>query len=66
MQGGLGGEVRRDLRQRQSETVHLRLGLEHRGFKLESLTWCLDLPGVRFLVAQHRRNSARNKVIGRK
>ena len=46
--------------------MHLRLGLEHRVFKLESLTWCLDFLRIRFLVAQHRRNSARNKVIGRK
>ena len=64
MQGGLGGEIRQG--RRQSETVHLRLGLEHRVFKLESLTWCLDFLRIRFLVAQHRRNSARNKVIGRK
>ena len=63
MQWGLGGEIRQDLR--QSETVHLlRLGLEHRVSKLESLTWCLDF--LRFLVAQHRRNSARDKVRGRK
>ena len=43
MQGGLGGEIRQG--RRQSETVHLRLGLEHRVFKLELLTWCLGGSG---------------------
>ena len=34
------------------------------GFKLESLTQCLDL--LRFFMPLHRRNLARDKVIGKR
>ena len=47
-----------------------RLGLEPRDSflfsSLELLTWCLDLLKLRFFVSQGGRNSARDKVIGKK
>ena len=48
------------------ETTHLSLGLEPTVVSLESLTWSLDLLRLRFFVSQHRRNSARGKMIGKK
>ena len=38
----------------------------NRGFKLESLTLCLDSLKFRFFMPPRRRNSARDKVIGEK
>ena len=43
-----------------------RLGLDPTAFELESLTCCLDLLRLGFFVSQHRRNSVRDKVIGKK
>ena len=41
-------------------------GLNPWFFYLELLTWCLVLLRLRIFVSQHRRNSARDKVMGKK
>ena len=48
------------------KTMDLSLGLEPMVVSLESLTWSLDLLRLRFFVSQHRRNSVRGKMIGKK
>ena len=35
-------------------------------FQLSSLTWWQDLVKLRFLMPHHRKNSVRDKVIGKK
>ena len=52
-----------------SETVHLRLGLEpgqNPVFQLRSHTWLQVLMKLRFLMSHCRKNSVRDKVIGKK
>ena len=43
-----------------------RLGLAPVIFSLVSLAWCLDLLRLRFFVSHCRKNSVRDKVIGKK
>ena len=43
-----------------------QIGTWTHGFKLESLTLCLDSLGFRFFTSPRRRNSVRDKVIGKK
>ena len=40
--------------------------LNPRSFNLTSHTWSQDLMKLRFLMAHHRKNSVRDKVIGKK
>ena len=54
-------------------TVQLRLrpeptgrDLNPRTFNLRSHTWSQDLMKLRFLMSHHRKNSVRDKVIGKK
>ena len=42
------------------------LGLEPMMFQLESLTWYLDLLRLRSFASHHRKNSVRDKMIGKK
>ena len=49
-----------------SETVQPRLGLEPTVFKLRSHTWSQDLMKLRFFMSHGRKNSVRDKVIGKK
>ena len=42
------------------------LGIEPMIFQLESLRWCLDLLRLRSFASHHRKNSVREKVIGKK
>ena len=59
-----------------AETMHLRLGLEtprpglkcsqNPVFQLRSHTWFQDLMKLRFLMSHHRKNSMKDKVIGKK
>ena len=46
--------------------VQLRLGLEHTVFQLSSHIWSYDLMKPRFLMSHCRKNSVRDKVIGKK
>ena len=46
--------------------MQLRLGLEPTVFQLRSHTWSQDLMKLRFLKSHHRKNSVRDKVIGKK
>ena len=46
--------------------MQLRLGLEPTVFELRSHTWSQDLMKLRFLMSYHRKNSVRDKVIGKK
>ena len=42
------------------------LGLEPMIFQLESLTWYLDFLRLRSFASHHRKNSVRDKVVGKK
>ena len=46
--------------------MHLRLGLELTVFQLRSHTWFQHSVKLRFLMTHYRKNSARDKVIGKK
>ena len=46
--------------------VQLRLGLEHTVFQMSSHILSHDLMKLRFLMSRCRKNSVRDKVIGKK
>ena len=52
------------------ETIYLRLGLEPTCWDSDPAktngTWFQDLMKLRFLMSHHRKNSMRDKVIGKK
>ena len=48
------------------ETAPLRLGLTPTVFSLKSHSWSQDLMKLRFLMSHHRKNSVRDKMIGKK
>ena len=48
------------------ETMQLRLGLGPTVIQLRSHTWSQDLMKLGFFMSHHRKNSVRNKVIGKK
>ena len=58
----------------KSETEQPQLGLEltvqvqknSRSFNWDHYTWSQDLLKIRFLISHHRKNSVRDKVIGKK
>ena len=47
-------------------TMHLRVGLELTVFQLRSHTWFQHSVKLRFLMTHYRKNSVRDKVIGKK